>query len=304
VAVDRALHPVLLRSFLAVAQLRSFTRAAEQLGLSQPTVSQHVRRLEEAIGQLLLARDTRTVALTDNGDAMVGFARTILAAQDQAISYFTGSGMRGRLRFGAADELALTELPQVLRTFRQFHPRIDLELTVTQSGALVRRLRSGHLDLVYVNQEPGSESGRLVRRERLVWVGLEGTLVEPSQPVPLITYQAPSLSRNAAIRALEDTGRTWRITCKTRQVNGIHAALRAGMGIGVLGQSRIPTGLAELSGRFGLPPLGYVHTTLVANPRAAREPVEALTAAILRSPLDLRTTAPLPDGSRSPTAPV
>lgn len=302
-AVDRTLDPVLLRTFLAVAQLRSFTRAAEQLGLSQPTVSQHVRRLEDSVDQLLLARDTRTVTLTDHGDAMVGFAKTILAAQDQAISYFTGSAMHGRLRFGAADELALTELPQVLRTFRTLHPRIDLELTVTQSGALLRRLNAGHLDLVYVNQEPGHETGRLVRRDRLVWVGVEGILIDASRPVPLITYQAPSLSRTIAIRALEESGRTWRITCNARQMNGVHAALRAGMGIGILARSRIPEGLVELSGRFGLPPLGHVHTTLVANPRAARGPVEALTAAILQPPLDPRTAAiPVPPGEPAETS--
>jgi DNA-binding transcriptional LysR family regulator len=94
--------PILLRTFLAVATGLSFTRAAEQLGLSQPTVSQHVRRLEEAAGRQLINRDTRTVALTDNGEAMAGFARSILAVHDEAVAYFTGSAMRGRLRFGAA----------------------------------------------------------------------------------------------------------------------------------------------------------------------------------------------------------
>jgi DNA-binding transcriptional LysR family regulator len=133
--------PQLLRTFLAVATTLSFTRAATQLGRSQPTVSQQVRRLEDLCGRQLLLRDTRAVTLTDNGEAMAGFARTILAAQDEAVSYFTGSAMRGRLRFGAADELALSELPSILRDFRQLNPRINLELTVTQSGTLLRRWR-------------------------------------------------------------------------------------------------------------------------------------------------------------------
>ena len=87
--------PQLLRTFLAVATTLSFTRAATQLGRSQPTVSQQIRRLEEACGRQLVSRDTRAVTLTDNGEAMAGFARTILAAQDEAVSYFTGSAMRG-----------------------------------------------------------------------------------------------------------------------------------------------------------------------------------------------------------------
>jgi DNA-binding transcriptional LysR family regulator len=284
-ANEKYFDPVLLRTFLAVATGLSFTRAAEQLGLSQPTVSQHVRRLEQSAGRQLLARDTRSVALTDNGEVMAGFARSILSANDQAVSYFTGSAMSGRLRFGAADELALSELPTILRDFRQLYPRINLELTVTQSGVLYRRLMSNHLDLVFINQEADAGRGRLVRRDRLVWVGLERTQLEPGQPVPLITYSAPSWGRAAAISALESVHRTWRITCNTREINGLLAATRAGIGICVLARSRVPADLRVLSGRFELPALPDVEMALVANPLAAREPVEALSRAIMNVPL-------------------
>jgi DNA-binding transcriptional LysR family regulator len=279
--MERSFDPVLLRTFLAVANGHSFTRAAEQLGLSQPTVSQHIRRLEQAAGRQLVSRDTRSVALTDNGEAMAGFARSILAAHDDAVAYFTGSAMSGRLRFGAADELALSELPTILREFRQLYPRINLELTVTQSGTLLRRLAANYLDLVFVNQVAESGRGRLVRRDRLVWVGLERTQIDPAQPVPVITYHAPSLSRSAAIGALEQARRTWRITCNTREINGVLAAARAGIGICVLARSRVPADLRILTGRFDLPALPDVEMTLVANPRSPREPVEALSRSIL-----------------------
>jgi len=273
--------PVLLRTFVAVAETLSFTRAGELLDLSQPTVSQQIRKLEVAAGRQLVARDTRAVALTDNGDAMLGFARSILAAHDQAAAYFTGSAMRGRLRFGSADDLALTQLPQVLRDFRQLYPQINLELTVNQSGVLARRLQAGQLDLVYIKQEPDQPDGRIVRRERLVWVAHKSLQVEPDQPVPLIVYQAPSLSRTAAIRALEDAGRTWRITCNVREINGVLAALRAGIGVAVFPQSLIPADLVPVTAAFGLPTLGEVDFALLDNPRAAREPVDALVSAIV-----------------------
>ena len=273
--------PVLLRTFVAVAETLSFTRAGELLDLSQPTVSQQIRKLEVAAGRQLVARDTRAVALTDNGDAMLGFARSILAAHDQAAAYFTGSAMRGRLRFGSADDLALTQLPQVLRDFRQLYPQINLELTVNQSGVLARRLQAGQLDLVYIKQETDQPDGRIVRRERLVWVAHKSLQVEPDQPVPLIVYQAPSLSRTAAIRALEDAGRTWRITCNVREINGVLAALRAGIGVAVFPQSLIPADLVPVTAAFGLPTLGEVDFVLLDNPRAAREPVDALVSAIV-----------------------
>ncbi|MEO6116603.1 MAG: LysR substrate-binding domain-containing protein [Pseudolysinimonas sp.] len=273
--------PALLRTFVAVAETLNFTRAGELLELSQPTVSQQVRKLEVAAGRQLVARDTRAVALTDNGDAMLGFARSILAAHDEAAAYFTGSAMRGRLRFGSADDLALTQLPQILRDFRQLYPQINLELTVNQSGALARRLKAGQLDLVYIKQEPDQPDGRVVRRERLVWVAHKSLQLEPDQPVPLIVYQAPSLSRTAAIQALESAGRTWRITCNVREINGVLAAMRAGIGVAVFPQSLIPADLVAVTGTFDLPILGDVDFALLDNPRAAREPVDALVSAIV-----------------------
>lgn len=279
------LDPVLLRSFVAVAQTLSFTQAAHQLGLSQPTVSQHIRKLEVVAGRILVARDTRAVALTDNGEAMLGFARTILAAQDQAESYFTGSAMRGRLRFGSADDLALTQLPGILRDFRQLYPQINLELTVSQSPALVRRLAAGALDLIFIKQDPGSPEGRLVRRDRMVWVGHRTVALEPDSPVPLIAYQAPSLSRTYALRSLEAAGRMWRITCNVKEVNGVLAAVRAGIGIAVFPQSLIPPDLAQVSASHDLPELGDVDFSLLDNPSSARGPIEALTAAILSRPV-------------------
>jgi len=273
--------PMLLKTFVTVAETLSFTNAGQLLGLSQPTVSQHIRRLEVEAGRGLVLRDTREVRLTDNGDAMLGFARTILAAHDQASSYFTGSAMRGRLRFGSADDLALTQLPQILRDFRQLYPHINLELTVNQSGVLTRRLAAGQLDLVFVRQAPDAQDGRVVRRDRLVWVGHRTLTVEPEQAVPLIVYQSPSLSRTIMIDGLEAMGRTWRITCNVREINGVLAATRAGIGVAAFPQSLIPPDLVELPDSLGLPKLGEVEFSLLDNPASPREPVDALVSAIL-----------------------
>ncbi len=288
--------PVLLKTFATVAETLNFTQAGRLLGLSQPTVSQHIRKLELAAGRYLVTRHTRNVQLTDNGDALLGFARTILAAHDEAESYFTGSAMRGRLRFGSADDLALTQLPQILRAFRQLYPEINLELTVSQSGSLMRRLQAGQLDLVFIKQESGDPLGRLVRRDRMVWVGHKSITIDPKAPLPLIVYQAPSLSRNYAIRALESVGRTWRITCNVKEVNGVLAAVRAGIGVAVFPQSLLPTDLVEIPSAMLLPEVGDVDFALVENPAAPREPVEALASAIMGGPAELRPVSNLVQG--------
>jgi DNA-binding transcriptional LysR family regulator len=273
--------PVQLKSFLAVADTRSFTRAAERLGLSQPTVSQHVRKLETAAGRQLISRDTREVQLTDNGDAMAGFGRTILAANESASRYFSGAAMRGRLRFGTADDLAITGLPRILREFRQLYPQINLELTVSQSDQLHRRLKSGQLDLVFVKWVAGAQEGTVVKHDSFSWVGLEQTVLEPGKTVPLIAYPSPSLSRKLAIDALEQVGRTWRITCSTKQISGVLAAVRAGIGVAVMPTSLVPEDLKIITERFGLPPVGDVDFTLIRNPLANTDVVDALTQAII-----------------------
>ncbi|SDO58806.1 DNA-binding transcriptional regulator, LysR family [Nakamurella panacisegetis] len=273
-------EPDHLRTFLAVAGTLSFTRAAAELGLGQPTVSQHIRKLEASVGRPLFLRDTRTVTLTADGEAMAGFARTILAAQQEAAAYFTGSGLRGRLRFGVSDDLALTALPRILRDFRRLYPRIDLELTVGQSGNLHRRLESGHLDLAFVKHQPGDGRASVVRRDRLIWAAAEGTVLETARPVPLVVYQAPSLSRAIGVRALDAAGRSYRITCTVRGVNGVLAAVRAGLGIAVFARSLAPRDLIEVSAA-ALPDLGEVDFVLLTGPRAPADATTALTTAIL-----------------------
>ncbi|WP_038470268.1 LysR substrate-binding domain-containing protein [Arthrobacter sp. PAMC 25486] len=273
--------PVQLKTFLALADTRNFTRAAERLGISQPTVSQHVRKLEQAAGRVLVTRDTRELRLTDNGDAMAGFARTILSANDAATRYFSGVAMRGRLRFGTADDLAITGLPRILREFRQLYPQINLELTVSQSDQLHRRLKAGALDLVFVKWVSGAQEGEVVKKDTFDWVGLEQTVLEPGDPVPVIVYPAPSLSRKLALDALEDAGRTWRVTCTTKQISGVLAALRAGIGIAVMPTSLVPEDLKIITRRFDLPPVGDVDFTLMRNPLANTEVVDALTRAIM-----------------------
>ncbi|TPW94865.1 LysR family transcriptional regulator, partial [Schumannella luteola] len=143
-----------------------------------------------------------------------------------------------------------------------------------------RRLDAGHLDLVYVKQQPGSTEGRTVRRERLVWVAHRSLRLDPDATVPLIAYQAPSPSRDAAIHELEAAGRTWRITCNVREVNGALAALRAGIGVAVFPRVLIPDDLVEVTGTFDLPRLGEIDFALLSNPRSAREAAEALANAI------------------------
>lgn len=280
-------NPEHLRSFLAVSESLSFTRAAATLGIRQPTVSQHIRKLEDEVGRPLLVRDTRTVALTADGEAMARFARTIIAANEAAVGHFTGSELSGRLRFGVTDDLALTPVPKILREFRRLYPQIVLELTVSQSLTLQRRVESGHLDAAFVKYAPGEGHGRLVQRDPLVWAAVEDARLDRNRPLPLIVYHAPSMSRSRGVQALEQAGIPYRISCTVRGVNGVLAAARAGLGVAIFARSLVPADLVELPADAGLPELGETDLVLLTNPHSAGDAVEALTSAILsrRNPI-------------------
>ncbi|MFJ6635152.1 LysR substrate-binding domain-containing protein [Streptomyces sp. NPDC091376] len=295
--------PAQLRTFLAVAQTLSFTQAARRLGVRQSTVSQHVRRLEEAAGRQLFSRDTHSVQLTEDGEAMLGFARTILEAHERAAAFFTGTRLRGRLRFGASEDFVLTRLPEILESFRRDHPEVDLELTVELSGTLHEQLEAGRLDLVLAKRRTsgtrgtrgtrGSSTsgaqgahGELVWQDALIWIGAPQLRLDPDRPVPLIVFPPPGITRARALEVLEAQGRAWRIACTSTSLSALVAAARAGLGVMAHTRGLIPPGLVPVPARAGLPELGDVDFVLLHGHRAGaphgtQEAADALAAAIL-----------------------
>jgi DNA-binding transcriptional LysR family regulator len=276
--------PQLLATFLAVEQTGSFTRAAARLGIQQPTVSQHIRRLEGQVGRTLVLRDTHSVALTADGEAMIGFARNILAASEEAAAYFSGDRPRGRLRIGMSDDLALTRLPHILRDFRRNNPLVDYELTVDQSGLLHQRLEDYRLDVFIGKRPSGEQRGQLVKRDRLVWVGTQSTKIDLTRPLPLVVYPVPSLSRTEIRRALNRARLPYRSACLCRGVNGLIGAVAAGIGISAMAGSLVPAQLTPLGPAYKLPELGTIDLVLLTNPRTAQRPaVRALISTVLSS---------------------
>lgn len=277
------LDPVLLETFLAVSQARSFSEAGRRLGLRQSTVSQHIRKLEEEAGRRLFIRDTHSVAPTADGEAMEDFARSILEANQRALRYFAGSQLRGRVRFGASEDFVASRLPEVLAEFVRQHPLVDLELTVGLSATLYQLLDAGDLDLVLLKRRGEDDRGRLVWRDRLVWIGAETTRIDPAQPLPLILYTPPSISRTAALETLERAGRPWRIVCSSGSLSGLRAAALAGLGITVHARGLMPDGLVEMPAAYRLPELSDVEFVVLSASRQERGPAAELAAAILAS---------------------
>ncbi len=255
----------LLKTFVTVADMRSFTLAAHRLALGQSTVSQHIKRLEAVLGRTILARDTHSVSLTPDGDALLSFARQLLKAHDDLFSFFEPSTLIGRLRFGVCEDFGSTGLEGVLAEFARRHPAVELELMIGLSVMLYERFDAGELDVLFVKRRFGDPRGQVVWREQLVWIGQPGIRPDPNLPLPLVLYPPPSITRTLALRALDRTGRAWRTACTSGSLSGLYAATRAGLGVAPHSARLIPPGLAPLPFSRFLPELSDVEFVVISS---------------------------------------
>jgi DNA-binding transcriptional LysR family regulator len=272
--------PPLLRSFVAVSELRSFTAAARRLNLRQSTVSQHIQKLEALTGRRLLLRDTHGVTPTTEGDALRDFARGILDANGRLEQFLIGSAQRETLRLGISEDFAVAQLADVLTAFREHYPDVDLELTVGLSAFLYQRYDAGEIDLIFAKRRRGDRRGDVAWREPLAWIARPGFVLPKDAPVPLISYSPPSITRSLAIGALESVGRSWRMVCTSGSLNGLRAGIAAGLGIAAHSARLMPAGLVELPPPHGLPALGEVEFVAIGpghQHAAANALISALT---------------------------
>ncbi len=212
---------------------------------------------------------------------MTSFARSILETNMRARDYFADSQVRGRVRFGTSEDFVSSRLPDLLRDFVRRHALVDLELTVGLSAGLYEQLDAGELDLVLAKRRPGDDRGQLVWRDRLAWISAPGFRIDPAEPVPLILFTPPSLTRTVALEALERDGRAWRIICSSGSLSGLRAAALAGLGITLHAHGLMPDGLVEVPASAQLPEPGDAEFVVQAARQNMRGPAAELTQAIL-----------------------
>jgi len=167
--------PVLLRSFVAVVDCGNFTRAAERLHLTQSTVSQQIRRLEEAVACQLLDRDQRRVVATAEGERLLAYARRILALHEEATDVLINQQSDGVLRLGVPEDFAAERLMPLLSAFVLAYPRVRLEVTSGLGPELQRQYRSGEFDVLLVKQMGSSDDCLASWPEPLCWVDSRST---------------------------------------------------------------------------------------------------------------------------------
>ena len=257
----------LLRSFVTVAEIRGFTQAGELLGRSQPAISLQIKRLEKLLGRTLISRHGSQLELTPAGKQLFGYAKQILALNDEAVNRFNQTSVSGKIRFGIPSEFATTLLPRILGRFTQTHPNVTLEVTSALSKQLLIDTKNYDLILA-LHDDPARAGKNLVKKDQLVWVSSQDYDLPTNQSIPLIAAPDGCIYRKRGTAKLTAGKQDWRIVYTIPDLTGIEAAIAEGLGVTVLAKSTVPETLRILKPSDKLPQLGTIGISLIQHQSA------------------------------------
>ena len=276
----------LLRAFVSVAQLNSFTKAGEILGRSQPAVSLQIQRLEELIDGPLLTRNGKSLDLTDAGESLYDYANQILALNDLAISQITKSTISGRIRLGIPSEFATALLPKIVSRFAKAYPNVTLEVNCELSKKLLSKEGKANHDLILALEDsPSKTASDLLKTDDLVWVASRDHNAQKVSIVPLIAAAEGCIYRHRAIKILDHHQQPWQIVYTIPDLTGIQHAIEEGLGVTVLARSTVPENLKILSPSARFPDLGEVGISLICSTKNRKNKAVELLIEFFRTSL-------------------
>ena len=244
----------LLRTFVAICDSGSFTKAAREVNLTQSAVSLHVKRLEEQVGSRLIVRNARSLRLTEHGEVLLSYARRILALYKEA-EHRLGRDGGGLVRIGAPEYFDLHTLSSLLRQFSARYPAVRLQIELGIGPDISALLDEGELDIAIVSNEIGEGDGVSLCRERRIWAAGRAMQLSPQKPVPLALYPPHCRWRQLALEQLDRAGRTWTVAIQSAGTAGILAALDAGLAITIFPEYGLSNSLKSLGSAEALPAL-------------------------------------------------
>ncbi|WP_371234417.1 LysR family transcriptional regulator [Pseudomonas sp. QE6] len=258
----------LLRAIVTVADCGSFTTAATRLHSTQSTISQKIRRLEEMAGHRLLERGNRDVLPTDAGETLLGYARRLLALNDEMVEALSGATVALTVRIGVPDDFASGRTTEQLAAFNRRYPQVKLEVTSGLSRDISASYDRGELDLVLLKQRQNAREAVACWPEKTRWVDSAKNPCIELDPLPIVTFPPRGVYRDEMIAALETIGRRWHISFTSSSLSGIQSAIADGMGIGLLPQRAVTAEHAVLPKNTGLPSVDVFEVALLHRPAA------------------------------------
>jgi DNA-binding transcriptional LysR family regulator len=277
----------LLRAFVTVAEFKSFTKAGELLGRSQPAISLQINRLEQLLDETLLVREGKKIDLSSAGEAFFDYANQILTLNDQAINQFSKSAVIGKIRLGIPSEFATVLLPKIVGRFAKAYPNVTLEVNCQLSKTLLSKSgRANHDIILALQNNPHEENSETqVKIDKLVWVSSIGYSSQIPTKVPLIVAPQGCIYRDRAIKTLNQIKQSWQIIYNIPDLTGIQQAIQEGLGVTVLARSTVPDTLKVLPISARFPDLGDVGISLITGRKSDKNQAVHLLADYLKTGL-------------------
>lgn len=272
---DRPLDLDAVQAFIRIADLGSFTRAAEAMQTTQAAVSLKLRRLEERLDCRLVERTPRHVQLSAQGAVFLEHARELLRAHDRALAAFAGA--RQRLAIGISDHVAGPELPALIARMNAQDPQLLIEIQIASSGDLLQRFDRRELDTVIVRLHVGRNDGELLSEEQFGWFAAPSWQHRAGEPLPVATMAEPCGVRALAGQLLDAAGIPWTEVFVGGGVPAVAAAVIAGIGVAALAPRMLAFGAVDVGPKLGLPDLPRLPILLHTRVKDGR-PRDALTA--------------------------
>jgi DNA-binding transcriptional LysR family regulator len=249
----------LLRTFVSVVDLRSFTRAAETQGVTQPAVSAQIRRLQTLVGAELLDKKLPGICMTSTGEIVLNSARRILAINDQILGISKRNPTAKTVRIGVPGDCTGSDLARMLEGAREKWPQLHFCITGGGFRRLLQGLQDDDLDIVLalVIDKPAIQA-RHYWTEQLAWVRAEKTVLDPNAPVPMMSYKEICVCHRIGVSALNKVGRSAELVFRATSAEWLRSAVVEGVGVMVVPRRRIPSELSAWDDG-PLPPLPDVY---------------------------------------------
>lgn len=277
--MPRQLDLNLLRAFVAVADAGGVTRAAGFLNLTQSAVSMQIKRLEEALDLHLLDRSGRGVSLTASGEQLLGYARRMLAINDECLTRLTHQAFEGEITLGVPSDIVYPAIPQVLHRFAAEFPRVRVQLISSFTRDLKALFGRGGADIILTTEnacDPGCET--LIER-RLCWIGAPGGTAWRRRPVPL-ALENNCIFRARMQEALDRAGIPWIMAVESESSRSIEASVSADLAVHALVEGAAPYQLEPIAHGGALPDLGTTRINMYVGEPVQRQVVGALAEMI------------------------
>jgi DNA-binding transcriptional LysR family regulator len=272
-----------LRTFIAIAETGSFTKAAEVVHKTQSAVSMQMKRLEERLDRPIFARDGRASKLTEDGERLLDYARRIVKLNVEALAAFSDAELSGRVRLGVPDDYADRYLPEIMARFSRVYPGIELTVICEPSVDLLERIDANELDLAIVTNCDHMRPAEIFRRERLLWVTSNRHPTHLEERLPLALGRPTCNWRGIATECLDAIGRPYRILYSSSNAGAVGAAVLAGLAVSVLPESGLRPGMRVLTAADGFPELPSCRIGLVRSAHESSALADALAEHIVSS---------------------